>query len=99
VTGDSRADNADLPHVWLFHGENARFASGVFKDRQTALAWIARHHLTGVLTLYSVGGGCYDLAVEQGRFRPTKPHHGSPSHVAGFSPAGPHLHVRDGFPD
>jgi hypothetical protein len=34
----------------------------------------------------------------QGRFHPTKPHHGTPSHVAGFSPPV-HVHVRDGHPD
>jgi hypothetical protein len=96
-------DNADAlvnpPNVWVFHGEGARFASGVFEDRETALHWIARHQLTGIPTRYRVGAGCYDIALDQGRFHPTKPHHGTPTHVAGFSPAGPHVHVRNGHPD
>jgi hypothetical protein len=95
VSEDSTA-GLDLPQVWIFHGENARFASGVFADRETALEWTDQHRLTGVLGQYPVGAGCYDIAVEQGHFRPTKPHHGSPSHVACFSPGGTHLHVRDG---
>jgi len=99
VIGDSAAAIADVPHVWVFHGENARFASGVFVDRETALKWVERHRLTGILAQYPVGDGCYDVALDQGRFRPTKPYHGSPTHVAEFSPGGPHLHVRDGHPD
>jgi hypothetical protein len=31
-----------------------------------------------------------------GRFQPTKPHHGTPEHVAGFSPALGHVHLTDG---
>jgi hypothetical protein len=83
--------------VWIFHGENARFASGVFFDEETALRWIARHRLTGVLTEYPVGDGCYDIAVREQHFTPTKPHHGSPDHVACFSPSQTtHVHLRGG---
>ncbi len=82
-------------HVWIFHGDDARYASGVFTDRATALAWTERHTLTGVLTQYTVGDGCYDFAVRDGSFRPTKPHHGNPGHVGGFSPSRTeHIHVR-----
>jgi hypothetical protein len=77
----------------------ARFASGVFDDKTTALAWIARHDLTGLLTKHEVGDGCYDLAIREGRFHNTQPHHGTPAHVAGFSPGPDHVHVRDGRPD
>jgi hypothetical protein len=89
----------DLPQVWVFHGEDARFASGVFENREAALHWVARHQLTGIVTQYPLGTGCYDLALAQGRLHPTKPHHGTPAHIAGFSPAGPHVHVRNGHPD
>jgi hypothetical protein len=84
--------------VWIFHGDAARFASGVFNDKASGLAWIARHGLTGILTEYEVGDGCYDLALCAGRFRDSKPHHGSPGHVASFSPGLAHIHVRDGQP-
>ncbi|MGW3788449.1 DUF7710 domain-containing protein [Micromonospora chokoriensis] len=38
------------------------------------------------LSEYSVGVGCYDQAVAASSFRPSRPHHGSPDHVAAFSP-------------
>jgi len=80
-------DTADRTHVWIFHGDQARYASGVFLDQATALAWIERHALTGILTQYPAGDGCYHVAIRDGSFRPTKPHHGTPGHVAGFSPS------------
>lgn len=99
MIGVKPADTASPATVWIFHGEEARFASGVFADREQALQWVARHRRTGMVTEYQVGDGCYDLAVREGRFAPTKPHHGSPSHVAGFSPNRVHIHLSDGQPD
>jgi hypothetical protein len=86
-------------HVWIFNGEANPFPSGVFADAASGLEWVARHGLSGILTEYQVGGGCYDLAVGRGRFRNTKPHHGTSEHVAGFSPGLGHIHVLDGQPD
>ncbi|GAA2522778.1 DUF7710 domain-containing protein [Pilimelia columellifera] len=92
-------DQAVGGEVWVFQGSGARFPAGVFTDRASAMAWVERHRLTGVLTRYPVGDGCYDIAVKAGRFTPSKTHHGSADHVANFSPAGPHIHVRDGRRD
>ena len=93
-------DDQQPPNVWIFHGGGAPFASGVFANRQDAMAWIARHRLTGILTEYPVGDGCYDIAVRDGHFRPSRPHHGTPHHVALFSPSNTsHVHVRDGRED
>jgi hypothetical protein len=93
-------DDSPPPSVWIFHGAGAAFASGVFANRDDGMAWIARHRLTGILTEYPVGDGCYDLAVRAGQFNPSKPHHGTPQHVAGFSPnRTEHIHVRDGHDD
>ncbi|MET7393792.1 hypothetical protein ABZS66_09900 [Dactylosporangium sp. NPDC005572] len=85
-----------IDRVWVFHGDGAQFASGVFFDEAQGLAWVERHHLTGVLAEYPAGGGCYDVAVHEGRFRSTKPHHGSPADVAAFGPGLRHVHVIDG---
>ena len=85
--------------VWVFHGDGARFASGVFASRQDGLDWVAQHRLTGLLSEYPLGQGCYDSALAQGGFRPSKPHHGTPGHVAGFSPGLRHVHVVDGAVD
>lgn len=88
-----------LPSVWIFHGEEARFAAGVFASETEGTAWASRQGVTGLLTEYLVGNGCYDLAVESGSFKPTKPHHGTPTHVAGFSPGLRHVHITHGSPD
>jgi hypothetical protein len=94
----STAQIEGAARVWIFHGDRAAFASGVFLTHATGLAWAARHRLTGILTEYPVGEGCYDQAVRQGRFRPSKPRHGSPGHVAAFSPGLRHTHITDGVP-
>ena len=85
--------------VWVFHGSKAAFASGVFESEPQALAWAKQHSLTGVITEYEIGNGSYDLAIEKGSFRPSKPHHGTPDHVASFSPSGKHKHINNGYPD
>lgn len=93
---------ASEPHpvrttMWIFHGDRARFASGLFASVDAGLAWVAKHKLTGILAEYRVGG-TYDIAVEEGQFRPSRAHHGSPDHVAGFSPGLHHIHLVDGRP-
>ncbi|MGW0215806.1 DUF7710 domain-containing protein [Micromonospora chokoriensis] len=83
----------------VFHGSNARFASGVFRSRTDGLARAERHRLSGTLSEYPVGAGCYDQSVEAGSFRPSRQHHGTPDHVAAFSPHLNHLRLTDGVPD
>ncbi|MDG4820287.1 hypothetical protein O7635_00175 [Asanoa sp. WMMD1127] len=84
--------------VWVFHGEGARYAAGVFASAADGLAWAASHGVSGLLTEYTLGDGCYDLAVREGSFRPSRPHHGTPAHVAAFSPSLAHVHIVDGQP-
>lgn len=91
-----RPTNDDFgPTVWIFHGKHARYASAVFETADDGLAWAAEHRVTGILTEYQYGG-TYDAAVRQGRFRPSKPHHGTAEHVAGFSPGLTHIHLTEG---
>ncbi len=61
--------------VWIFHGEGARFAAAVFTTEAEALPWAERHHVSGRVAEYPVGDGCYDIAIERGSFKPSKPHH------------------------
>jgi hypothetical protein len=84
--------------MWIFHGEKARYASGLFATAREGLAWLAANRVSGVLTEYAVGS-TYDVAVRDGRFRPSRPHHGTPEHVAAFSPGLRHFHVIDGQVD
>ena len=90
--------SSPIASVWLFHATGATFASGVFTIKEEGLDWVRKHGVTGTLSEYAVGDGCYDLAVREGRFAPTKPHHGSASHVGGFSPGLDHVHVTAGEP-
>lgn len=83
--------------VWIFHGDGARFASGVFRSRDEGIAWIAKLRLTGLLTEYPLGVGAYDDAVARGLFRPSRDHHSTPVHIAQFSPGRTeHIHFVDG---
>jgi hypothetical protein len=41
----------------------------------------------------------YAAAVSEGRFTPSKPHHGTTDHVAAFSPGLRHIHLVDGRRD
>ena len=85
--------------VWIFHGDRARHDAGVFASKEDALAWVRLHRLSGLLTCYPVGDGCYDIAVRDGYFRPSKAHHDSPEHIAAFSPGWTeHIHLADGEP-
>ncbi|WP_204002176.1 DUF7710 domain-containing protein [Micromonospora lutea] len=84
--------------VWIFHGDRARYASGVFDTLDAGLAWAAERQVTGILAEYA-GGGAYDLAVSEGRFTPSKAHHGTSDHVAAFSPGLRHVHLTDGHRD
>jgi hypothetical protein len=85
--------------VWIFHGDGAHFAAAVFTTEADALAWAERRRVSGIVTEYPVGDGCYDIAVERGTFVPSKPHHGTPQHVAAFSPGWTrHVHLADGQP-
>ena len=88
-----------MPVVWVFHGDGARFASAVFESETDAAAWIARHGLSGVLAAYPVNDCCYGIAVRDGHFRPTRPHHGKAEHVSAFSPGWTrHIHFDHGRP-
>jgi hypothetical protein len=84
--------------VWIFHGDHGRYTSAVFETLGAGLEWAARHRATGILAEYAFGGA-YDTAVDEGRFTPSKPHHGSPEHVAGFSPGLRHVHLTNGRQD
>jgi hypothetical protein len=79
-------------------GRHARHAAGVFDNQDAGLAWAARHQVTGILAEYP-HGGAYDVAVSEGRFTPSKAHHGTADHVAAFSPGLRHIHLIEGRPD
>ncbi|WP_443673930.1 DUF7710 domain-containing protein [Micromonospora phaseoli] len=44
-------------------------------------------------------GGAYDVAVSEGRFTPSKAHHGTSDRVAAFGPGLHHIHLTGGRRD
>ena len=83
--------------LWVFNGENGRFAGGIFTSRAKAEAWITENALSGVLTRYPVDVGVHEWAISQGLFTPTKPHESEPDFVAGFTMASQeHYHYEAG---
>ena len=49
---------------------------------------------------YPVGDGCYDIAMREGHFVPSRREHRTPPHIARFGPSHTtHIHVRDGEED
>ena len=49
--------------IWVFMGEGSRFPSGAFESRDDAESWIAKHHLSGLLSAMPVNQGVFDWAV------------------------------------
>ncbi|GAA0251857.1 DUF7710 domain-containing protein [Cryptosporangium japonicum] len=80
--------------VWIFHGDRARYASGVFETEKAGLTWAAHHRVTGVLAEYAYGG-TYDAAVSEGRFTASEAGHG----VAAVTPGLRRVHLVDGHWD
>ena len=73
--------------VWVFHGDGATFASGVFSDYAQAEGWINKHKLSGMLTEYPLNQGAYDWCVEKEYFTPKKPPHYEGKFIGRFTSA------------
>lgn len=92
-------DISAISSVWIFNGSRANFPAGVFSNRETAEAWILKHRLTGVLTLYPIDQGAYDWSIENGYFTPKKQEHLEPEFIQKFGCASfEHYHFENGFP-
>lgn len=83
--------------VWVFNSGWQGFPGGVFRDKNLAETWIAKHKLTGTLTRYPLDEGAYDWAIEQGLFRPKKEKERTAEFIGKFSTASQdHFHYEDG---
>ena len=88
-------------HVWIFHQQGARLAGGAFEDVASAEAWISEHKLTGLLTAYPLGEGCFDWAQRTGRTgmsdEKLKVRCTDPAFIGSFTTASQeHFHYEDG---
>ena len=86
-----------MNEIWIFHGENAKFSSGVFTERHLAELWIRENKLSGLLTLYPVNVGVYQWSIANNLFQPKKEHELSSAFVQKFtSAAQEHYHYGNG---
>jgi len=88
------------PTVWVFSGASETrktvFPSGVFSSQENAERWIEKHALSGTRTMYRVDVPALDWAIENGHFRPSKPHHATPDFIAHFAGGDVHFHYKCG---
>ena len=81
--------------IFVFHGAEAKFASGVYDSFEDAKRSISTHKMSGNLTRYSVNETAYDYAVRNDLFQP-KPTQ-SESFVQNFtSDSQEHYHFHNG---
>jgi len=86
--------------VWIFHGEQGRFSSGVFSSVDIAEKWISKHKLSGVLTEYPLNVGVYDWAIENDFFTVKKDSQEESKFIQNFTTANQeHFHYQDGLLD
>ena len=83
--------------VWVFHGANGRFASGVFTTRVLAESWISKYGLTGMLTEYPLDISAYDWALTMNFFAVKKEAQGQAEFIQKFTTASQeHFHYENG---
>lgn len=88
---------SNFQSVWLFQGEQARFASAVFSDKVNATSWIAENSASGILTEYPIDICAYDWAIKNEFFVAKKEHHKTSAFKQNFTSASQaHYHFKDG---
>ena len=91
------ADSVITNSIWIFHGENGRFSSGVFTTFELADDWIKNYKLTGVLTEYPLNIGVYDWAIREDLFAAKDESQQSPQFIQRFTSASQqHFHYEQG---
>jgi hypothetical protein len=83
--------------VFIFNGAFAQFPSAVFTTKEKAENWIKTNNLSGTLTEMPLDISTYDHAIQNGMFKPKKPHELAPKFIAGFSSRLWHDHYGEEF--
>ena len=90
-------NTANTSTVWIFHGENGKFSSGVFTSAEKAEEWIFQNKLSGVLTEYPLDIGVYDWAIKMDLFEAKKGNHYEPKFIQSFTTGSQkHFHFENG---
>lgn len=93
-------NSTELSSVWVFHGANGKFCSGVFTTRELAENWVSEYELTGVLTEYPLDISAYDWAIKMNFFTPKNELQIQPEFIQKFTTASQeHYHYEAGSSD
>ena len=83
--------------VWVFHGANSPFSSGVFSSLAKAEEWIKRNKLCGVLTEYQLDESPYDWAISNNFFEVKRVDQSTADFIQKFTSASQeHYHFENG---
>ena len=89
-------------NIWIFVGEGGHFPSGAFTDFTVAENWVAKHHLSGMLSAMPIDQGLFEWAVENNAFNmkteKLKEKENNPKFIATCTTASlEHYHYENGF--
>lgn len=87
----------EIRTVWVFHGANAHFSSGVFSSLDKAAGWIRKNKLSGILTEYQLDESPYDWAVINNFFEVKRADQAEAEFIQKFTSASQeHYHFDNG---
>ncbi|OCG17922.1 hypothetical protein A9G09_01045 [Gilliamella sp. wkB292] len=83
--------------IWVFHGHEADFCSGVYSELEQAENFIKKNLLSGVLTKMPLNKSVYEWTTENGFFEPKTDYQHSSKFIQKFTSAYlEHHHYQDG---
>jgi hypothetical protein len=83
--------------IWAFNGNNSKFPSGIFTEKEIAETWIKKYRLSGILTHYPLDEGVYNWAIFNGSFSVKNEEETKPEFIQRFSSASQeHYHYENG---
>ena len=90
--------NRPKEHVYIFHGDNARFTTSVYASLEQADVDIKSKQMSGMLTIYPLNETVYDYCVREKLY--VKKENISSQFIQGFTSAYlEHYHYKDGCRD
>jgi hypothetical protein len=83
--------------IWIFHGNEAQFCSGVYEELKQAETFIKKYSLSGILTKMPLNKSVYEWTIEKGFFEPKRDYQHSSKFIQNFTSAYlEHYHYQNG---
>jgi hypothetical protein len=84
--------------IFVFNGENANFALGIYSTKEKALDFIVTNKLSGVLTKYPLDIDVYNWTIEEDFFKVKNEQQKTAKFIQNFSSAYlEHWHIENGL--